>query len=299
MLKSIFGKFIISAAAILSLVASVAPTGGVGDVFDFGGLGASDTPDFRILNEANSGGEAFTSSVNVLIYTKTDGYKLIDNKDYTLAKNSSGGFDLELNGQSISFNSDNWIKGLGGYGKLLSDTTVVSLNAGQGIVGYQSEFTYVDVIDALSSKGSDDVVIGFGVFGFETQTPPTNKTVTFTGKVRSFVNERDNFSFSNKITGDLSLSANFDTSKISGNITEIRNGRFKQYPGQLDLKNGVIAGSGYAADLVADGTFNAALQDTITGKLNGGFYGPNAEETAGRFVIDTERYIGIGTYEAK
>ena len=106
---------------------------------------------------------------------------------------------------------------------------------------------------------------------------------------------------------DTTLRADFNRGTIEGEIRAVRTGN--QNVGTVDvlLENGVINGNEYEGDVrVVDSRTGANELNTAGGRadLNGGFYGPSAEETAGLVDVQGRAVNGrqidmIGAYGAE
>lgn len=118
---------------------------------------------------------------------------------------------------------------------------------------------------------------------------PTAGTATYTGFAQgASLSPAGN----EDLTGDITLNADFGAGTVAGTVTTGTETR-------VDLTNGRITGVDYAGDATLVDTTGATTYST-TGRngngrsaFRGGFYGPNAEETAG--VVD---FSGVRTNAA-
>lgn len=153
---------------------------------------------------------------------------------------------------------------------------------------FDKEFDHLDIsswtINATSSSS-----FGHIIYGARTRDMPTTGMATYKGDVRAIewptdAAVRSSSPLVTRFRGDLSLTANFGNSIISGNITDLesRPGDGSSYTGVSgDLSfNGTIEGSGISArDLSGSGVL-ARFRD---GSVNGAFYGAGAVEVGGVF----------------
>lgn len=268
------------------------------------GSGAETTTqaDFLSLKQAQAKNKIFSGESNAFVFSASNGLSLGDDKQvFSIQKNSTGGYDATLNGEEFSFTGQEWDAAGKQYIKHVSDDETVIFWTIQEITGSESAYKYVDLIFAADNNTATKVVsAGFGVYGVKTETPPTDKTTLLTGKAVAFIANRSNASFNNVLTGDMSLTANFSTNKITGSIASITDSVSSTViPGQINIEDGVVTHNSYNAKLSGSNTLNTYFGEAIRGKLQGGFYGENAEETGGKFTIASPNYIGVGGYTAK
>lgn len=103
----------------------------------------------------------------------------------------------------------------------------------------------------------------------------------------------------------VALEADFDRGTIEGTVRGVSTGaEFSTRSYDLELRNGRIDGNEYRGNVrVVDPGTNRTAVATSRADFNGGFYGPNAEETAG--LIDVQGRQGgreidiIGAYGAE
>ena len=153
-------------------------------------------------------------------------------------------------------------------------------------------------MNAAGGNTSDDPIKryrGYNVHGVATENMPTTGSATYEGSLYADgwdVNQPVENMGRTHVRGDLTLEANFANSEISGRFDglQIRSPGESQYQAlgsgnSIDISNGAIAGSGFTADWTGmDTDANSAPEDTVhgfSGAMNGGFYGPAAEEVAG------------------
>lgn len=94
----------------------------------------------------------------------------------------------------------------------------------------------------------------------------------------------DNVTADVKNIGKSTLNADFDTKKVDG-LLEI-DGLWRR---NISLKEADIVGNGFEGKAVAGENH---ILTTREGKYEGKFYGPNAEEVAGKAFFEGEAYIG-------
>lgn len=119
---------------------------------------------------------------------------------------------------------------------------------------------------------------GFVIYGNQTETMPTAGTATYAGEMRAdrwrTNRPRSSISGTRGYRGDLTLTANFADATISGGVSQIvdTNNQNASLPA-VTFTNGRIQNSLLSADFSGLGGF--------TGKVEGAFFGPSAEEVGG------------------
>ena len=119
---------------------------------------------------------------------------------------------------------------------------------------------------------------------------PTSGTATYDGRMEAVELPTDEAIFGINSTGtfylgDVTLTADFATSDVAGNFTDLlrsqpgRFGPYVQVPGDVTFDAG-ISGNGMTADNL---TGTGDLAGYQNGNVRGAFFGPSAEEAAGVF----------------
>ena len=156
----------------------------------------------------------------------------------------------------------------------------------------RNEFEHFD-ISSLVINWPASSVFSTIIYGARTgQDMPTAGTANYAGRMEAIdwptdAAVRTGSPLVMRFRGDLSLSADFGNSSVSGNITalESRPGDQSSYAsasGGLSF-NGSIDGDGISA---TDLTGSGALAHYSSGTVNGAFYGPGAAEVAGVFEAE-------------
>lgn len=118
-------------------------------------------------------------------------------------------------------------------------------------------------------------------FGDETALENIPKTGKFIYK--GVATRYDNVSGDIGNLGTSTLTANFATKKISGELD-------MRYPRRnISLKETDIVGNGFNGTAIAEGNFPALI--SRTGKYEGKFYGPNADEVAGKAMFTGKDFL--------
>jgi hypothetical protein len=142
--------------------------------------------------------------------------------------------------------------------------------------------------------------------GFVTPTSqiPITGSATYAGKATGLYNIGGDFD--SAIKGDVSLSANFGTSTLSGSITNITakslysalSGPVNDigFTATIDRTNDLFAGTTSVTSQVS-GTY--AFGPTAAGLINGRFYGPNAAEVGAVFNVTEGGQRLVGSFGAK
>ena len=171
-------------------------------------------------------------------------------------------------------------------GKLSVDTCVgasgqevyvTGTNSSKGGYSYLSWLEWEQKPQQLVKTRGDVTLIG-GRASDRTKKMPTQGTATYKGEVSTYFATPGNMAFDGKVT----LTANFQKGTVSGrldNFTRDDGTGAKPVNGRLDLKNGKITGNSMSASL--SGNVGADTIDQARTHMNGGFFGPNAEEVGG------------------
>ena len=145
-------------------------------------------------------------------------------------------------------------------------------------IGYQ----YLGVLgweqntNAADPTPGDLLLVG-GKTSDRTQNMPTSGTATYKGNVGASVvtsNTRTIFG------GDVTLQADFGKGTVSGTLGNFReDGTGNPIAGTVSLQNGKISGNTMSASLT--GRVAGHDIDTANTRMNGGFFGPQAQEVGG------------------
>lgn len=156
----------------------------------------------------------------------------------------------------------------------------------------RSEYDHFDVIGWVGVRSGDDTnevsefsARGFAVHGARTDADglPAGEAI-YSGQMRGEISPSDDPEGSSRssVIGDLSLTADFAASTISGMIDGIET----RSPGEssyrtstevLTLAGGTIADSAFTADLTGAGDEDSRYEGDVSGQ----FFGPAAEEVGG------------------
>lgn len=128
--------------------------------------------------------------------------------------------------------------------------------------------------------------------GYQTAAMPTSGSASYSGGATGFVQQPGAINELNaaRFYGSASLTADFAGGTVTGGVTGI-NAYELDANTLLGTINNVsisatIAGSGFSGTTAASGSAGTAFDITgATGTVNGGFYGPNADEVAGVFNL--------------
>ena len=162
-----------------------------------------------------------------------------------------------------------------GISKIVVDgTAMLLLDKIKGAVGGLSGLGLSKALSSVYNVTKDPVRDIF-YFGYETPESniPKQGIVTYRGNASRY----DNLTASVKNVGDAELIANFNKKTIKGELDIT-------YPRRnIALHETSIVGNGFNGKAVAEGNFPALI--SREGKYEGKFYGPNAEEVAGKAVF--------------
>lgn len=103
-----------------------------------------------------------------------------------------------------------------------------------------------------------------------------------------------------EVLSEASLTANFGSSSISGNLTNFRDYENTAIPGSVAIQSGVIRGNQFSANLNGSVTTDGGAQ-AVNGTLDGGFAGASANLVAGVIegTVGGERVVGVLGAEKK
>ncbi|TCM34487.1 transferrin-binding protein-like solute binding protein [Novosphingobium sp. ST904] len=153
-----------------------------------------------------------------------------------------------------------------------------------------SGFAKYVLAGGVTQSGAGNYNMGYIAYGQATPKGlmPTTGTASYTGVAHgsAVIYNNDIRIDMYDVSGTSSLSANFGTGKISGQLalsgTNLANGR--------DLSFGTTSFAGTIGDVTADaqrvGGFSATRGGGLEGTLNGMFFGPNANEVGGNFNFE-------------
>lgn len=136
-------------------------------------------------------------------------------------------------------------------------------------------YTLTGLFDIHTNPGLDAGREAHGGFVAGSDTPvgdlPTTGSRTYQG---DFIGRSNQLG---EVTGSAELTANWGTGDISGSITDIA--------GISDFSiDATITPTGYEGIITSDGT--GAFTASTDGRIEGGFYGPNGEETGATIRIE-------------
>jgi hypothetical protein len=243
--------------------------------------------------------------------------KAVDPASFSVKKNATGGMDMTVNGETVSFaDGDKFLEpdgksyeweNAGGY---LSSHTSDTASILDG-----TDTRYLQVWQYSSAKNGVET-IGYAVVGAET-TPETVKAqanATYKGRARVDTRQETDITDRVGVRGDLTLAAKFDQGSVSGSIDNIearvRNadtgnvwiGWMPVDGAAISLTESKISANGFTGGNVVG---NAAANTAIDGNLNGStysgrFYGPNAEQVGGvisaKGISEGGKFVGTGYF---
>jgi hypothetical protein len=214
-----------------------------------------------------------------------------------LSANPNGSYALTINNVTAAFNGRT-VPGVTAFdGIWFTRATVDSANLDYTRYGYWS---YGETIDGTFNLGA-------WTTGFLTPPAslPAQGTATYAGKAAGLYNAAISTGamadFDSTFKGDVSLTANFGASTLSGSITNITATSLYSaltgpvndigFSASIDRTNNLFAGTTLVTGQ-ASGTYG--FGPTASGLINGRFYGPNAAEVGAVFNVSegTRRLIG-------
>jgi len=126
----------------------------------------------------------------------------------------------------------------------------------------------------------------------ENEMPKTG-TAKYLGRVDGTLIPTDNSVYAKTIEGgDLSLTANFGTKKMTGSLEFSHQQGGSTFPSFVSAKlDGSIDKNQFSGDLSGS--------NINSGKLHGAFYGPQAQEVGGNWVMNADKWQGVGTFAGR
>ncbi|WP_315568918.1 Slam-dependent surface lipoprotein [Haemophilus parahaemolyticus] len=207
---------------------------------------------------------------------KNDFIKGEINKEPVLDQNGKEIAQLSGYNRAYSFNGALMKSKDSGLGKIIVGNTVLKLadkvGAIGGLTGFGLSKAIVSLYNATQNPERD-------IFYFGDETPessiPKSGIVTYKGNASRY----DNVTAQVKNIGTTELIADFENKKIKGELT------IDGLRRNISLKEADIQGNGFKGEAVAGE--NHILM-TRKGEYEGKFYGPRAEEVAGKAIFSEE-----------
>ena len=288
-MKQTFFKLGLLCATTISLAACGVTTGS----------GTTGNSNVTSLATSHAAKKTFTGLSNAILYSQASGVSLgSDKQSFSIVANSSGGYDGVLNGKKFSFTASEWDAASFSYKKQLSTNEIVMFSIGHKMGN--NNYKYADIVAGGYVNSATKIAsVGYAAYGEKTiSMPSTGVTASYSGNAAAIIVNRGGDNLSNAVAGSITLNANFSTGKLGGQITNMSNLNGAMV-GQLNIENAAITHNGFEAILKGNNTLNASYGEVISGRMQGKFFGPNADETAGKFTISSPSYIGAGVFIAK
>lgn len=173
-------------------------------------------------------------------------------------------------------------------GDINSDRSEVALDGGGQILLTTGENEYSRFFDATPSGDNRTI----GIVGISATNMPTSGDVTYSGTSMLTIQDGVNIY---DLTGTSNVQANFDSGLVTSTIDDLSGTQQIGPTGSVDVNDvatitfsgSEIDGttfSGGTAEMTSDTI--TALSDSAQSSLNGAFFGPDAVETGGAFVIN-------------
>ena len=207
---------------------------------------------------------------------KNDFIKGEINKEPVLDQNGKEIAQLSGYNRAYSFNGALMKSKDSGLGKIIVGNTVLKLADKVGAIGGLKGFFLSKAIDSLYNATQNPER---DIFYFGDETPessiPKSGIVTYKGNASRY----DNVTAQVKNIGTTELIADFENKKIKGEL------KIDGLRRNISLKEADIKGNGFKGEAVAGE--NHILM-TRKGEYEGKFYGPRAEEVAGKATFSEE-----------
>lgn len=212
----------------------------------------------------------------------------------------SGNFRLEIPGLGINttFSSSTFLKG-----------SSYDVGSGFDITSLALEYTALGLWSVVRSSPTSTTHVGAFITGYQTPATamPTTGTATYSGanNVAGFVATMPSNGSGGTLLGDASLTANFGTGAVTGNLTNMKVteiGASSSVPwNNVSVNASIVAGTSTfggstAATNAPSGKYS--VPNGATGNIAGAFYGPNAEELGAVWSISSNPNAAIGVIGA-
>lgn len=246
--------------------------------------------------------------------------------DFAISKNDTGGVDMTVNGQTVSFAAaDAYIDEPGtpdagkSYGWETDKGSLFSYYGGETkdvLDGTDTNYLQVWGVYNPDKKSND-----FAVVGAETPTTAVEKataTATYNGKARVDMRLKDLPEERIQVKGDMTLTADFGARQVSGEIA-VTQGRYsgnREDEGYTDtgwvaggagtvaMTPAAITGNGFSGGTLKQGA-DVSLPTVVTQDVeidisgstySGRFYGPDANQVGGAINVigQTDSGPGVG-----
>ncbi|MBL1241630.1 MAG: transferrin-binding protein-like solute binding protein [OCS116 cluster bacterium] len=269
--KNLIVKTSLIGLAVTSLVASGTTGGSV-----------------NAVNPVN--GKAFMATINRDAAKSQSTLKSIE---IELSQNSGGMLTFVRDGKTYNFTNADLVTGEAYlYQKQFGNITISLQNSSKRDLAPTHNLT-TDNVDlwyiGLSNAPENYVERGYAIFGKSTAAMPSDKTVTYHGRVEGYTVNKGS-GVQRWVDGASRLTANFKTQTIAGQFDNIRtydvvNNSVKNESYVVSIQNGKISGNGFSGALsFADNGTDVAVFNNV---INGKFYGQAAAEIGATGQIET------------
>lgn len=312
------------AVALAGCEHSKGMAGGPGDPVDPGKIVqgdvlASAAEDHAAAAALNDGktltADPATNSSTTEINFADNSVKAVKAASFAIKKNATGGMDMTVNGETVSFASTDlgadpadrpygWEKTSGDYKGLYSESGLKD--------GSDQEYLQVWTYD---TDNGDTGTRGVAVVGAETPESAIKgqANATYTGWAQADTRRVDDRKERTRVGGDLTLAADFTAGSVSGEVANLQakergaaTGDTWSAPqavaGKLIMGTAKIGSNGFSGgSLALDATASANLGANINGSTySGRFYGPDADQVGGVMNIkgsnDDGSIVGSGYF---
>lgn len=247
------------------------------------GLAACQTTGSTTMGSAqgvfNTASASKTQSVETEITAKDDGglTAVIDGKTYEFTK-----AELDAERKRPRFT------------KTLADGTRVRVDRHWAGDSEHSELWRVQ-IQNKTAKTED---MYFVAIGEKTAKPPTTGTAKYRGGFQTLLRNKTGGDAYKYVFSDLNLNVDFAKGTLTGQTSKhtlySNEHEGLEFEGAIALSNGKIDGNKITADLASDAEFDSkvGLTSSLSGKLDGNFYGYYGSEIKGTGTLSNTAMIG-------
>ena len=247
---------------------------------------------------------------SILLDHKKDRTTLVDKKPVEVVVNSSkNGMTLTAFGRTFTFDETDFKVKDGQayesvYKKEFDNGTVILFAAFANTweEAYERKHGYSYVVPYYAEFEDEDTdEFFYGVFGDETSANdmPTSGSVTYTGMAHGKSGYSGSSDWDNleNYAADFTLTSNFGTSKIHGSFYLYD----ENSPVNIDETS--ITGNSFTTTLSVDTSTCTDCRTITNSRLDGSFFGPNAEEVGGSYsatsrTADGKVYVDQGNFAA-
>lgn len=276
-------------------------------------------------NKLNDGGtlKADSTTHSAVMFSFADGGGKVSPasaSNFAIKKNSVGGADMTVNGQTISFSAadatgpDDFDK-VDANGKSFGLWNYSSDSAKAAIDGTDKNYLQVWGYYADDTTAAGRGFNGFAVVGAETDPSvvKSHANATYLGDARAETELASNVNEKTTVKGKLTLNADFQQGSVSGKIDNLKGrvqgaetgGKWTQYQDaaagtNIEMTKAQISANGFAGGKLVAHDPGGAIGSLEGSTYSGRFYGPDADQVGGVMAIQGSdpdgKFVGTGYF---